>query len=261
MTRGLPLRVLPIAAAIALGPGRPPLAAQVNIEALRRDTVGPGLSGTFGTDFSVRTGNVQLVELGVHGRADLVRGRTATFLVGGGSLGFLGGSQFTSDGLLHLRQAWILRPWLEPEWYTQVNYDKPRRLDFRALAGGGLRMRLFHDATTRLWAQSGLMLEHERLDLPAGATHPVKTTVVRSSSYLAFRIVAGENLVLTTTTYMQPRVARPGDFRLLENLALAVSVTRALAVTITFDLRYDSEPPEDIRKLDTALRTGLTVAF
>jgi hypothetical protein len=237
------------------------VAAQVNIEALRRDTVGPGLSGTLGTDLSVRTGNVQLVELGVHGRADLVRGRTSTFLVGGGSLGFLGGSQFTSDGLLHLRLAWILRPWLEPEWYAQVNYDKPRRLDFRALAGGGLRVRLFQDSAARLWAQSGLMLEHERLDLPAGATEPVKTTVVRSSSYLAFRVVAGDNLLVTTTTYMQPRVARPGDIRLLENLALAVSVTRAVAVTVTFDLRYDSEPPDGIRRLDTALVTGLTVSF
>lgn len=238
-----------------------PARAQVNVEALRHDTTGQGLTGTLGADLALRTGNVQLLDLGIRGRIDYGSGRLATFLVGEGTLGLLKGRQFTSTGLVHFRQTYAWRPRLAPEWFAQVNYDKPRRLDFRALAGSGLRLRLYQSSQVRFWAGSGFMLEYERLTLPPGAEHPRETTVVRSSTYASLRAAGGDRFVLTSTTYIQPQVSDPGDLRILENFAVAAGITEEVALRVQFGLRYDSRPPDDITGLDTALLSGVTVRF
>jgi putative salt-induced outer membrane protein YdiY len=238
-----------------------PTAAQVNIEALRRDTAGPGFSGTLGAELAVQTGNTELVNLGIRGRTDYRGGRLTTFLVGEATLGLLKGRQFTSTGLAHFRQAYALQPRLEPEWYAQVNYDKPRLIDRRALLGAGFRFRIGQRQGIRLWTGTGLMLEHEQLGLPSSATHPAETTVIRSSNYLSLRLTGGETFLLTSTTYLQPMIAEPGDVRILENLALVVGITSGVGLTVRFDLRYDSRPPDTIRSLDTSLLTGVTLGF
>ena len=45
-----------------------PASAQVNVEALRQEDPPLGRSGTFGGDLTVRTGNVQLVQLNLNAR-------------------------------------------------------------------------------------------------------------------------------------------------------------------------------------------------
>ena len=45
-----------------------PVSAQVNVEALRQDDPPLGYSGTFGGDLTVRTGNVELVQIALNAR-------------------------------------------------------------------------------------------------------------------------------------------------------------------------------------------------
>ena len=94
-----------------------------------------------------------------------------------------------------------------------------------------------------------LMVEHERLDLPDVAIHDDQTTTIRWSYFVTLRLVPNENLVITSTTYLQPKFDTLGDLRTLENLRVAVSVTDELDLTISFDLRYDSRPPDLISDL------------
>jgi Protein of unknown function, DUF481 len=238
-----------------------PAAAQVNIEAMRRDTLPPGFSTTIGADFAARTGNVDLVQLGIVGRADFIARRTTVFLVGNTNIGLLDSTRFLSAGLLHLRQSYAVRPWLRPESFAQINYDHSRLLRVRGLVGAGVRVRLANSAHARVWAATGVMFEHERLDLPDSAVHPARVSVLRSSSYAALRLRAASNLVIASTTYVQPRVDRPEDVRVLENFALSVLVSRAFTIALSFDLRYDSRPPDGIESLDTALQSGIRVTF
>jgi hypothetical protein len=105
------------------------------------------------------------------------------------------------------------------------------------------------------------MFEHEVLDLPSEASHARRTDVHRASNYVAARITAGPQLVIAATGYAQPQIDDAGDIRIVNNVGIAVSVTRAIALTIKFDLRYDSRPPDGIAGVDTALRNGLTIAF
>jgi hypothetical protein len=171
-----------------------------------------------GGDVSLTTGNVDFVQVGLNGRLSWVRGSTMTLLIGEGGLGFLSGDRFASAGLLHLRRTYWLSERVAPEWFGQLNYDRPLLLDFRALAGAGVRLRFSSGAWGAAGAGPSLMYEEERLDLPAAAVHPEKTETVSSSTFLTLRLVAGESLVVSSTAYAQPALADVlGDVRVLEN--------------------------------------------
>ena len=238
-----------------------PVSAQVNVEALRRDDPPLGYSGTFGGDLAVRTGNVDLVQIGLNARLYRVTETATRLIVGNGGLGLLGGSRFASSGLLHYRQTYRYYENVSPEWYGQVNYDRPQLLDFRVVLGGGARTSFASGDWGQFGMGGALMLEHERLDLPDLAVHPDRTTLLRWSYFLTLRVIPNENLVITSTTYLQPVLDDFDDLRMLANLRVASSITDELDLTVSFDLRYDSRPPDGINALDTSLRTGLRYTY
>ena len=233
--------------------------AQVNIERLRRAQTDTGFMGTLGANLTARTGNVRLVLLNVEGRLDLQAPGWLAFLIGSTDVGWQAGERFSNAGLLHLRGSRRLSPVLAGELYTQIDYDKSRLLTFRAVAGGGPRVTV---ARSDVWSGSvgsGLMFEHERLDLPPTAVHPWETNAIRWSSYLTAHFRDAQRLSLAGTVYAQPRVDAFGDLRLLGDLQLAVQLVGSLSLTVTSRVRYDSRPPDRIEGLDTAITTG--VAF
>ena len=238
-----------------------PVSAQVNVEALRQDDPPLGYSGTFGGDLTLRTGNVDLVQLGLNARLYRVTESVTQLIVGNGGIGLLSGSRFSSSGLLHYRQTYQYDGNISPEWWAQVNYDRPQLLDFRVLTGAGVRTSFASGEWGQFGMGGALMLEHERLNLPDTAVHADNTTEIRGSFFLTLRLVPSENLVITSTTYIQPAFGSFGDLRTLENLRVAASVTDELDLTVSFDLRYDSRPPDEIGALDTTLRTGLRYTY
>ena len=233
------------------------LSAQVNVEALRSNDPPLGYSGTVGGDLALRTGNVDLVQIGLNAHLYRVTESVTRLLIGNGGLGFLSGSRFASSALLHYRQTYRYNDLVSPEWWGQLNYDRPQLLDFRMLAGGGVRASFASGAWGQFGMGAALMLEYERLDLPETAMHDDRTTSIRGSYFLTLRLVPNENLVITSTTYLQPAVGDWDDIRTLANLRIASSVTDKLDLTVSFDLRYDGGPPDGISALDTSLRTGL----
>lgn len=237
-------------------------AAQVNIESLRRTDLPRGLSGSVGGDLTVTTGNVDFMQTNFSGRLNRVGGRVTMLLIGEGGLGFLHSDRFASSGLLHYRWAYRLEGRLSPEWYAQLNYDRPQLLDLRSLVGAGVRTDVASGSWGRFGAGTSVMLEHERLSLPDSARHPSRTTTLRNSTFLTMRVVSGEHFVASSTTYAQPSFRDFfGDVRVLENLSIGSSLSERLDLTVTFDLRYDSGPPDGIAALDTRLRTGVTFRY
>lgn len=211
---------------------------------------------------SIRTGNVDFIAMDLRARLYEVSDTETRLLIGNGGLGFLDRSRFASSGLLHYRHAYTaISERYVPEWYGQLNYDRAQRLTFRALAGAGLRTGFAQGQWGEFGAGSGLILEIERLSLPDTATHPTNTLEVRWTNFLTLRVVPTENLVVTSTTYIQPAVRTLGDYRALEKLRVAATISETLALTVSFDLRYDSRPPQEISALDTRLRTGVTYTY
>lgn len=253
-----------LGSALLMYPGLRPVSldAQVNIEVLRTDNLPLGRSGSVGGDLSIRTGNVDFVALDLRGRVYDVFPTETRLLVGNGGLGFLAQSRFASNGLLHYRRSYTaVSRYADPEWFGQLNYDRAQRLTFRALIGGGVRTAFAQGAWGQFGAGSSGMLEYERLALAEAAVHAKRTLEVRWSNFLTLRVVPSENLVITSTTYVQSALADFSDYRALENLRLSASVTETLALTVSFDLRYDSRPPDGLAALDTRLRTGVTYTY
>ena len=253
-----PLRRKALALLITFAAALPiPISAQVNVEALRIDDPPLGRSGAIGGDLSVRTGNVDFVQVGVDLRLYNVTESMTRLMIANGGLGLLSGSRFASSGLLHFRETYVYNDVFSPEWWGQLNYDRPQLLDFRAVVGTGVRTSFASGEWGDFGMGLALMLEHERLDLDETALHPNETTTMRGTYFLTLRLVPGENLVITSTTYLQPAALDWGDIRTLENFRLASSITDELDLTVSFDLRHDSEPPDGVSALDTSLRAGL----
>lgn len=260
-SHGLLLLIICAVAPLA-GGAAAPLAAQVNVEALTRDEPPIGRSGTVGGDLAFRTGNVDFVAVDLRARLYTVTETETRLIVGNGGIGFLDRSRFASSGLVHYRRTYTaVHEHFSPEWYLQANYDRPQQLDFRLVGGGGARTSLTQGDWGQFGAGSMLMLEQEWLSLPDTAAHPDATTELRWSTFLTLRVVASETTVITSTTYIQPALGDFGDFRTLENLRLSTAITDELALTVSFDLRYDSGPPDGISALDTSLRTGITYTY
>lgn len=235
--------------------------SQVNIEALRSAATDTGFSGTVGLNLVLRTGNVELLQLDVDGRVDYTTSHSTTFLLGRGGIGLLGSDRFSNAGLIHLRHGRDLSHFVFPEAFAQWNYDEKRLLDFRALMGGGIRLGIVQRDDIGLWIGVGYMYEHERLDLPPAAVHPTTTSVHRASNYVVVRVAGGSQFVLASTSYIQPKLDELGDIRLLSDLDLAVTISRRLSLLVRVDMRYDSRPPDEIARLDTSLKNGLSLAF
>ena len=235
--------------------------AQVNIEQLRRGQADSGFTGTLGANLAARTGNVRLVLLSVDGRLDYGRPGWLAFLVGNADVGWQGGQRFSNSGLLHLRGNLLFNPTVAGELFTQVDYDRSRLLTFRAIAGAGARLNLARSARWRFSTGTGLMFEHERLDLPPTAVHPGETNAARGTNYLTGTFREPPRLSIAGTLYAQPRLDAFGDVRVLSDLRLAVQLVGALSLTVTSRVRYDSRPPDGIESLDTALTTGLALEW
>lgn len=245
-----------LAAMLVPGAG---LTAQVNIERLRPGEA-VGLGASLSADVTLRTGNVELVQLGLGGRVDYVRDRARAFLVSSGDLGWQGGERFSNEALAHLRGIYTpARLW--PEAFVQVNYDKSRLLTFRFLAGGGVRIGLVSTGSVDLAWGSDYMFEREELDLPADASHPDETAVHRWSNYLSLRIAFNEQASLVLVTYAQPQLDDFGDTRVLSETRLGVDVTQAVAVVLTFRMNVDTRPPDGIEEVDTNLKAGVGLRF
>ena len=234
---------------------------QVNIEQLRRDSVVRRLSGSLETDLSVRTGNVDLIKLGASARLDYAINHFRTFVIVRGDYGWESGESFSNEVLLHFRQLFRTEDRVKPEFFEQLNYDKARRLTFRMLFGGGLRFTLMRRGGSRLWFGTAYMYEREHLDLTAGAVHPDRTSTHRWTSYLSSRILVTEQATLIWSVYIQPAFDDPDDTRVLTDVKFGTRVSRSLSLVTSFQLRADSDPPDEVKSVDTTLKTGLTIEF
>lgn len=243
---------------IALMLGVVEAGAQVNVEAMRDfevEGVGASLSG----DVAVQAGNSDLVEVGVGTRIDVRHGRHYSFFVGSARYGTAEGQTFQNRTFAHLRYNYQLVPRLVGEVFGQAERDGFTLLQLRLLGGAGLRGRLVQGAHGGVFPGTTLMIEYEDLDAARVVRHPAETRGLRWSTYVNVRLRLADKVTFINTVYVQPLLADFGDVRVLDEAALAVSLTRHVTLRTTFNLRYDRGPPDDVEPLDLAVRNGVVV--
>lgn len=237
-----------------------PIHAQVNIEEYRQQDADSGISGNFGAGIEAQTGNTDIQELTVEGRLDFVKPAVTSFIVVNSEFGWEQGQSFSNEGLLHIRRMYRITEKVHVESFAQYNFDKTIFIDHRALFGGGVRFRLIRGNQFHLWQGTGYMFEHERLTV-ATTGHPRRMSVSRWTNYLSTRFTAGDRVASAWTVYMQPRFRAMGDFRLLSDINLEVNLGGPLYMTLSFQMRYDSRPPDGINRIDTKFDQAITIVF
>ncbi len=254
------LRVLILALAVA-GAAWPAAArAQINTETMRAFDV-DGFATTLGGDLLLESGNSDLFEIGLNARFDYRRDRHYTFLRSELRYGEEGDATFKNRAFGHLRYNHRIRPWLVGEAFTQVQQDGFKLLQLRTLVGGGVRFRYLENERVGVFQGTTPMYEYENLDAGKAVGHPARSSSVRWSNYVNVRLPLTDNTSFFGTVYVQPRLDDFGDVRVLHDATLAVALTRHLTLRTTFNLSYDSRPPQNIEALDLSLRNGIEVRF
>jgi hypothetical protein len=235
--------------------------AQVNTERFREDEDTTGFSGYVDLEGILATGNTdfQLISLG--SRLNYNWGDDYTFIVGDGGYGWENGNSFVDQLFAHLRHVITTGDLLQIELFTQFDNNKKRLLEARELIGGGLRLRILKTEHFKFRLGTAYMFETERFDLPANSVHPNNTSFHRFTSYVTFKYQLNRLLSFISTTYYQPRFKDFNDYKLFSENAFMIDTGKVLDLFIKFNLRYDSRPPDTVKKFDTFSRIGFSFKF
>ncbi|MFT5433996.1 MAG: hypothetical protein ACI9OJ_004708 [Myxococcota bacterium] len=242
--------------------------AQVNTEKIRSGAPDPGFHGFFQGTALVKTGNVQLVQLGFGARLEYNHERHQVYVQGDYSFAQKGGLDVSDDSLRylhsgfgHLRWTAMWHQHMGLEVFGQVQFNEFTRLQLRALGGAGGRFVLLTGDSVELVFGSGYMAEYEKLDLPDTAVHPARLVNHRWTNYLTLRVAIQEYLRLIATTYYQPRFDAFGDFRVLFDGTIEVDVIDHLAFVVSVQVLHDSRPPDDIETTDITIAPAVKVTW
>ena len=235
--------------------------AQVNIEKFRKAKDDGVYSRYVKLDFSSRTGNVDITNIDVECRSNYLWKAMNTFIIITGDYGWQGGKRYSNEALAHLRHVFRSGMLWQPEVFTQVDYNKKRLLSSRELIGGGFRCAIYKSTKNKLWYGTSIMLEHERYDLEKSNSHEDIVTVTRWSNYVTANVNFNELTQLVSTVYIQPQFGNLEDIRILGETYLKIEIGELLSLVITFNIRYDSQPPDNIKLLDTEIIPGLVLNF
>lgn len=249
---------------------------QVAIEPIRKADLTPGLHTNLNLDFSMLAGNSSLTRVRTGLRFDYLKGAAHSFLTSSFQQGSLIDEYFVNKGFAHLRRTQSIRGRLFVEGFLQWEYNDFIRLKDRRLAGGGLRVRWLEvrrgekeTPSLLVHTGTGFMWERERIRNAKDPTDALKD-LLRSTNYLFLGWTPDERVLLQITTYFQPDIRRPSDFRVLLDGRLAFALTGKLSATIKLSTRYDNEPPiviekdgleKRIKRHDVELTSGLVYTF
>lgn len=238
--------------------------AQVNTEDMRKYDLSDGLYNSLQVDFGLVSGNSDFLKLKSSIRADFVSGKYYTFGVIQYQRGIQDDNLFINKAFGHLRGIQRLTRIFFGELFVQKEFNDFILLKDRNLIGGGLRTAVLFPYSTNECSHSiycyignGLMWENEEID-----TRPVsETKIFRSTNYISLRWQLDDRVDLAIVTYYQFHLSNLHDYRILFQSGLGFNITKSLAFKTSLNLRYDNEPPSNIKKYDLEINNGLRFDF
>jgi Protein of unknown function, DUF481 len=141
-----------------------------------------------------------------------------------------------------------------------VQHDHFRRLSVRDLYGTGLRFNIVREKPFELFAGTTILLEQQVIT-PTDPYPGRSDLWARSSNYAGVNLAFWDFGNLTTVTYIQPRLDRPKDFRVLHETILTLAINKRLAAKLSANLTYDREPPAGVLPADLEIKNSLAVKF
>lgn len=234
--------------------------AIVSMEGVHTSKPKEGFSGNVELSVSNSSGNTEKEEYSLGSRLQWHQGASTDFLLLSADYAKSAGIKSSDKAFAHLRHIQQFYPTLAWEAYLQIEKDQFARLEYRGLVGGGLRFTLYEvENSGSIFFGLGAYHSEERIDnsyADAGTE-----TLWRGNNYLLLKYQLNPDTALMSTTYYQPASGNPDDYRMLEQAALKVKLTELLSLVVSYNLRFDSDPPLGVEKRDATFKTSFSLEF
>lgn len=168
------------------------------------------------------------------------------------------GEVTSQKAFVNARHLWQVHEGVAPFGFVQVDHNPFRGLAVRDLFGAGVDLRMGRSKHAEAHLGLSVMGEHQVHN--EGFVDDDSGLHARFSTY-ATVAVKTEGILLASTTFFQPRVDQPANFRILQELSMTLDVNTYLDWNVLLRLEQDSRPPNDIEPFDLALRSGIVVGF
>lgn len=164
---------------------------------------------------------------------------------------------FEDAAFLHFRYNHKITDIVRWETFTQIQHNKIAKLDYRVLAGSGIRLKLVGKDWFRAYLGLIPMYEYEQIN---NAEKSINKNL-RMSNYLSFTFIVSSQAELYSTTYYQPVFSKIRDYRFYNEQKLKVILRKNLFLNLATVYTWDNQPPEDAPGRTLQIKTGLEYNF
>jgi len=230
--------------------------AILNVESMRVAKSKDGFSGELQLDSDFLSGNTDSQHVNFGNRLQWDSGNKTNFILTSYSYGESSGARDVNKGYIHLRHIVHLNNRWAWEAFGQVESNEFTRLDLRELVGGGVRRTLKQDDDRLgMYVGMGGFYSTERLDDNS------VTDLVRANIYFVYKHKLNDTNQVMSTTYYQPAISNPDNFRALEQITYEIAMNRKLDLQLSLQVAHDSQPPSGVKLTDTGFHTGIKYRF
>lgn len=232
--------------------------AQVNIESMRNEKKDT-LSGFIQGGLNFQKSNIDILEANASVRLDyhIRKYREKIFFLGKYGLGQQDGKNFKNEVFTHLRlNVYPIdkKSPLSGETFYQIQKDDFELLQIRQLFGCGGRIESDNSKKFRFAFGLGMMADHEKIK---SLDHNV---VIRSTNYLSL-LHKTKRFNTFVVVYLQPRIIKPSDFRVLSEITNEIKITKVLSFNFTLSYKYDSDTPQGVIENELKSNSSLKYNF
>jgi putative salt-induced outer membrane protein YdiY len=230
--------------------------AIINVESMRVQKKSDGFSGELELDSDLLSGNTDSKHASFGNRLQWDYGNKTNFIITSYSYGESSGVRDVNKGYIHLRHIEHLNQKWAWESFGQIEQNEFTRLNYRGLIGGGVRRTLHQDDDkSGMYLGLGGFYSTETLD------DNTTTNLVRSNIYFVIKRKLNDTNRFMSTTYYQPAIDGPDNFRVLEQLTYEIAINKKLNLSISLDVSHNSQPPAGVQPTDTGFHTGIKYSF
>lgn len=229
--------------------------SQVNIETIRNDKKNKELSFEISGGADIKVGNVDILKINSSLLTHYFYKNNHIFLKAEYSWGQQNSQEFENSSFAHLRLTKMLNNLIGFEIFSQIQDDKFKNLKIRQLNGLGIRFEIFKNKSTLLSLGIGGMSDYEKINLLNQSE-----IVIRGTSYLSFYKLLGEDNLFSVTSYVQPHIINPEDFRINIEGLIRLKLIKDINIFIdnSFNYQHDAKPPESVQLNDFSTQIKLT---
>lgn len=237
------------------------LQAQTIINAEKFQSSEDSLVFAFELQYNGTSGNANTNQLSLSPVISSTGKKQDIKLFGGYNILSSASTSILNSGFVHLRHNYKISQRLKTFAFYQLQFNEVLLLTKRDVYGLGLRYRFIKNDSLHLDIGSGAMKELEVLDeTQISFTDEVTTNYLRGTAVYSFKLVQ-KKYKINHVAYYQPYFKNFQDFRLLNDINLAIALNKHLSLNILFVSRYDSKPPSVLKKYDNSLMIGISVSY